>query len=307
MKAAIVTEYGSPITVVEVDGPPLAADSVMIEVYASSVNPIDSLIAQGVMKEQLPYQLPWVVGYDVSGVVVECGADVTDLRIADEVFGRADSFQAGTMAEFAMIKQGDLAIKPTNASHLQAAGVPLAGLTAWQALVEHGHVQRGEKVLIHAGSGGVGSLAIQIAKHLGAVVATTTSGSNLGMVTDLGADVAIDYQTQRFDEELSDYDVVIDTLGGESLERSFATVKRGGRVVSIKGEAPEGLADERGVHFTAFYMSPSGAMLTTLAGLIESGALRPIVDSVFPLSEVQQAFDHSDAGRARGKIIIQVK
>jgi NADPH:quinone reductase-like Zn-dependent oxidoreductase len=307
MRAAIVTEYGSPITVVEVDRPSLAPDSVMIEVYASSVNPIDSLIARGVMKEQLPYQLPWVVGYDVSGVVVECGADVTDFRMADEVFGRADSFQAGTMAEFAMIKQGDLAIKPTNVSHLQAAGVPLAGLTAWQALVEHGHVQRGEKVLIHAGSGGVGSLAIQIAKHLGAVVATTTSGSNLGMVTDLGADVAIDYQTQRFDEELSDYDVVIDTLGGESLERSFATVKRGGRVVSIKGEAPKGLADERGVHFMAFYMSPSGAMLTTLAGLIESGALRPIVDSVFPLSEVQQAFDHSDAGRARGKIIIQVK
>ena len=307
MRAAIVTEYGSPITVVDIDRPGLAPDSVMIEVYASSVNPIDSLIARGVMKEQLPYQLPWVVGYDVSGVVVACGADVTNFHVADEVFGRADSFQAGTMAEFAMIKEVDLAIKPTNVSHQQAAGVPLAGLTAWQALVEHGRVQPGEKVLIHAGSGGVGSLAIQIAKHLGAVVATTTSGSNLGMVEDLGADVAIDYQTQRFNEELSDYDLVIDTLGGESLERSFATVKRGGRIVSIKGEAPKGLADERGIHFTAFYMSPSGAMLTTLTGLIESGALRPIVDSVFPLSEVQQAFDHSDAGRARGKIIIQVK
>ncbi len=307
MRAATVTEYGSPITVVEVDRPGLAPDSVMIEVHASSVNPIDSLIARGVMKEQLPYRLPWVVGYDVSGVVVECGADVTDFHVADEVFGRADSFQAGTMAEFAMIKQADLAIKPANLSHQPAAGVPLAGLTAWQALVEHGRVQPGEKVLIHAGSGGVGSLAIQIAKHLGAVVATTTSGSNLGMVEDLGADVAIDYQTQRFDEELSDYDLVIDTLGGESLERSFATVKRGGRIVSIKGEAPKGLADERGVQFTAFYMSPSGSMLTTLAGLIESGAVRPIVDSVFPLSEVQQAFEHSDAGRARGKIIIQVK
>lgn len=307
MRAAIVTEYGSPITVVEVDRPALAPDSVMIEVHASSVNPIDSLIARGVMKEMLVYQLPWIVGYDVSGVVLECGADVTEFHVADEVFGRADSFQAGTMAEFAMIKQEDLAIKPTNVSHLQAAGVPLAGLTAWQALVEHGHVQPGEKVLIHAGSGGVGSLAIQIAKHLGAFVATTTSGSNLGLVDDLGADVAIDYQTQRFDEELSDYDMVIDTLGGESLERSFATVKRGGRIVSIKGEAPEGLADGCGVHFTTFYMSPSGAMLTTLAGLIERDALRPIVDSVFPLSDVQQAFDHSDAGRARGKIIIQVK
>ena len=307
MRAAIVTEYGSPITVVEVDRPALASNSVMIEVHASSVNPIDSLIARGVMKEMLVYQLPWIVGYDVSGVVIECGADVTEFTVADEVFGRADSFQAATMAEFAMIKQEDLAIKPTNVSHLQAAGVPLAGLTAWQALVEHGRLQPGEKVLIHAGSGGVGSLAIQIAKHLGAFVATTTSGSNLGLVEDLGADVAIDYQTQRFDEELSDYDMVIDTLGGESLERSFATVKRGGRIVSIKGEAPEGLADARGVHFTTFYMSPSGAMLTTLAGLIERDVLRPIVDSVFPLSDVQQAFDRSDAGRARGKIIIQVK
>ena len=307
MRAAIVTEYGSPVTVVEVGRPGLAPDSVMIEVHASSVNPIDSLIARGVMKDQLPYQLPWIVGYDLSGVVVECGAEVADLHVAAEVFGRADSFQAGTMAEFAMIKRSDLAIKPTNISHQQAAGIPLAGLTAWQALVEHGHLQPGEKVLIHAGSGGVGSLAIQIAKHLGAFVATTTSGSNLGMVEDLGADVAIDYQTQRFNEELSDYDLVIDTLGGESLERSFATVKRGGRIVSIKGEAPKGLADESGVHFTAFYMTPSGTMLTTLAGLIESGALRPIVDSVFPLSEVQQAFDRSDAGHARGKIIIQVK
>ena len=307
MRAAIVTEYGSPITVVEVDRPALASTSVMIEVHASSVNPIDSLVARGVMKEMLVYQLPWIVGYDVSGVVIECGADVTEFTVADEVFGRADSFQAATMAEFAMIKQEDLAIKPTNVSHLQAAGVPLAGLTAWQALVEHGRLQPGEKVLIHAGSGGVGSLAIQIAKHLGAFVATTTSGSNLGLVEDLGADVAIDYQTQRFDEELSDYDMVIDTLGGESLERSFATVKRGGRIVSIKGEAPEGLADARGVHFTTFYMSPSGAMLTTLAGLIERDVLRPIVDSVFPLSDVQQAFDRSDAGRARGKIIIQVK
>lgn len=307
MRAAIVTEYGSSITVAEVDRPTLAADSVMIEVHASSVNPIDSLIAHGVMKEMLPYHLPWVVGYDVSGVVVECGADVTKFHMADEVFGRADSFQAGTMAEFAMIKQVDLAIKPSNVSHLEAAGVPLAGLTAWQALVEHARVQSGEKVLIHAGSGGVGSLAIQMAKHLGALVATTTSGPNLEFVKDLGADVAIDYQTQRFEDEISDYDVVIDTLGGESLARSFTTVKRGGRVVSIKGEAPNGLADERGVHFTAFYMSPSGTMLSTLAGLIESGALRPIVDSVFPLKEVQRAFDLSDAGRARGKIIIQVR
>lgn len=148
-----MTAYGSPITVVEVDRPVLAPDSVMIEVHASSVNPIDSLIVRGAMKENLPYQLPWVVGYDVSGIVVECGSDVTDFRVADEVFGRADSFQAGTMAEFAMIKQTDLAIKPTNVDHLQAAGAPLAGLTAWQALVERGHVQPGEKVLIHGGSG----------------------------------------------------------------------------------------------------------------------------------------------------------
>lgn len=307
MKAAVVTEYGSPLRVVEVDRPVLAPDSVMIEVHASSVNPIDSLIVHGVVKDMLPYQLPWIVGYDVSGVVVECGSDVTTFSVSDEVFGRADSFQAGTMAQYAMIKSHDLAKKPGNITHLQAAGVPLAGLTAWQALVEHGHLQPGEKVLIHAGSGGVGSLAIQIAKHLGAFVATTTSESNLEFVRSLGADVAIDYKAQRFDAELDDYDLVIDTLGGDSLTRSFDVVKRGGRIVSIKGADVDGLAHKYGVTFSAFYMSPSGEMLATLADLIAADKLRPIVDSVFSLDDVQQAFDRSDTGRARGKIIVQIR
>ena len=307
MKAAVVTEYGSPLRVVEVDRPVLAPDSVMIEVHASSVNPIDSLIVHGVVKDMLPYQLPWIVGYDVSGVVVECGSDVTTFSVSDEVFGRADSFQAGTMAQYAVIKSHDLAKKPDNITHLQAAGVPLAGLTAWQALVEHGHLQPGEKVLIHAGSGGVGSLAIQIAKHLGAFVATTTSESNLEFVRSLGADVAIDYKAQRFDAELDDYDLVIDTLGGDSLTRSFDVVKRGGRIVSIKGADVDGLAHKYGVTFSAFYMSPSGEMLATLADLIAADKLRPIVDSVFSLDDVQQAFDRSDTGRARGKIIVQIR
>lgn len=307
MKAAIVTTYGAPIEVTEVDRPELTPDSVMIEVHASSVNPIDSLIVQGHMQEMLPYELPWIVGYDVSGVVVEIGADVKVLAVSDEVFGRADGMQAGTMAEYAMIKAGDLAIKPENITHSEAAGVPLAGLTAWQALVDHGHLKRGHKVLIHAGSGGVGTLAIQIAKHLGAFVATTTSEFNRQLVEDLGADLVIDYQHANFAQELEGYDLVIDMIGGETLTRSFDVVRAGGIIVSIKGEPPAGLAEERDITFSQFFMTPDGKMLAELATLIADGSVDPIIDSVFPLDDVRSAFERSDTGRAHGKVIVQVR
>jgi NADPH:quinone reductase-like Zn-dependent oxidoreductase len=307
MKAAIVTQYGAPIQVAEIERPQLAADSVMIEVHASSVNPIDSLIVQGYVQEMLPYELPWTVGYDVSGVVVECGSEVSRFAVSDEVFGRADGMQAGTMAEFAMVKASDLAEKPENITHNEAAGVPLAGLTAWQALFDHGHLEKGQKVLIHAGSGGVGTLAIQIAKHVGAFVATTTSESNRQMVTDLGADLVIDYTTKKFDDELSDYDLVLDMLGGDTLERSFDVVRTGGRVVSIKGEAPEGLADDRGVTFINFFMVPNGEMLGELAELMTEGVVVPSVDSIFSIDDVGAAFDQSDTGHARGKVIVQIR
>lgn len=307
MKAVQVVEYGKPLEIVELDEPAVLADSLVIAVHAASVNPIDSLIRNGAMAAMLPYELPWTVGYDLSGVVVEVGADVSQFAVAEEVFGRADGMQAGTFAEFAVIKAGDLAVKPANISHVEAATIPLAGLTAWQALFEHGRLVRGQKVLIHAGSGGVGTLAIQLAKHLGAFVATTTSGPNIGMVTRLGADLVIDYSTQEFDEELSDYDLVLDMLGGDTLERSFAVLKRGGTLISIKGEAAEGLAEQHGVTFESFFMSPNGGQLAELAQMIIDGVLRPVVDAVYPLEQVEAAFEHIDAGHAKGKIALQIR
>ena len=205
MRAAIVESYGNDPKIAEVPRPVLLADSVIVEVRAAAINPIDNLIRLGYLQEVLPFSLPWTMGFDVSGVVVAVGSDVTRFSVSDEVFGRADTMQAGTIADLVVVNESALASKPSNLSHVEAASIPLAGLTAWQALVTFTNLQEGERVLIHAGSGGVGTLAIQIAKQLGAFVATTTSAGNAQMVKDLGADLVIDYQTQAFDEELSDY------------------------------------------------------------------------------------------------------
>jgi NADPH:quinone reductase-like Zn-dependent oxidoreductase len=304
MRAALITKYGNEPEVVEVDVPELPADSVMVGVEASSINPIDWIVMSGVMKEMLPYDLPWIVGYDVAGTVIEVGDDVTVLKVGDEVFGRADGMQAATMAEFAAIKASDLAVQATSISHQQSAGIPLAGLTAWQALFEHGALQAGQRVLIHAGSGGVGTLAIQFAKHAGAWVATTASARNKELVMSLGADQFVDYSEEDFTDVVEPCDLVVDMLGGETLERSFEVVQPGGRIVSIKGQAPEGLAAEKDVEFKQFFMHPDGAALTKIAGLIDDGVIRPVVDSVFPLDQVAAAYRYAQQGHATGKVII---
>lgn len=306
MRAAIVESYGGDPVIGQVPAPELRANSVIVEVRAAAINPIDNLIRLGYLKDMLPFEMPWTMGFDVSGVVVASGADVTQFSVGDTVFGRADTMQAGTIAEFVVVKETDLAAKPDNISHVEAASIPLAGLTAWQALVTIANVQEGERVLIHAGSGGVGSLAIQIAKHLGAFVATTTSAANAEMVTGLGADVVIDYSSQAFDEELSDFDVVLDAMGGETLEKSFNVLKKGGRLVSIKGEAPEGLAAERGIEFSSFMMSPDGDMLTEIGTLLANGHLRPVIDRTYALDETADAYNYSQSGRAKGKIVIEI-
>lgn len=306
MRAAIVENYGNDPKIAEVPRPVLLADSVIVEVRAAAINPIDNLIRLGYLQEMLPFSLPWTMGFDVSGVVVAVGTDVTRFSVSDEVFGRADTMQAGTIADLVVVNESALAAKPSNISHVEAASIPLAGLTAWQALVTFTNLQEGERVLIHAGSGGVGTLAIQIAKQLGAFVATTTSSANAQMVTDLGADLVIDYQTQAFDEELSDYDVVFDMMGGETLEKSFKVLKSGGRLVSIKGEAPAGLAEEHGVEFSSFMMSPDGEMLAEMAALLADGRLRPVVDRTYPLDDIADAYRYSQSGRAKGKIVIEV-
>lgn len=307
MKAAVFHEYDGPVEIAEVARPKLQDSSVLVEVYAASLNPIDNILRAGFLRQMLELTFPHVKGYDVSGKVVEIGKNVKNVKIGDEVFARPNQMDAGSVAEFARIQEDELAIKPSNMTHEQAASVPLAGLTAWQALITKGKIKEGNKVLIHAGSGGVGTLAIQIAKHFGAFVATTTSGKNAGLVKELGADLVIDYTTQNFEDELSDCDLVIDTIGGETLARSFKVLKKGGTMVSVKSQDNENLAEKYGVHFEWFFMSPDGKMLSELAKLISQGTVKTVIDSVFHMDQAAEAFDKLSTGRAKGKIVIAVK
>ncbi|XXK36236.1 NADP-dependent oxidoreductase [Rhodobacteraceae bacterium nBUS_22] len=307
MKAAVFHEYEGPVEIAEVAKPELQDSSVLVEVYAASLNPIDNILRAGYLRQMLELTFPHVKGYDLSGTVVEIGKNVKSVKIGDEVFARPNQMDAGSIAEFARIQEDELAIKPSNMTHLQAASVPLAGLTAWQALITKGKIKEGDKVLIHAGSGGVGTLAIQIAKHFGAFVATTTSDKNEGLVKELGADLVIDYTTQNFEDELSDYDLVIDTIGGETLTRSFKVLKKGGKMVSVKSQDNDNLAEKYGVHFEWFFMSPDGKMLSELAKLISQGNIKTVIDSIFRMDQAAEAFDRLATGRAKGKIVIAVK
>jgi len=309
VRAAVLAEYGNGPEVVEVGRPELPDDSVMVEVHAAAINPIDWVVMDGNLKDMLPYELPWIIGYDVSGVVAEIGSGAGAARfsVGDAVFARADNMQAGTMAEYAAIKAGDLAIKPANISYAEAAGIPLAGLTAWQALFDKGGLQSGQRVLIHAGSGGVGTLAIQLAKNAGAWVAATASAENKALVESMGADQFVDYASQRFEEAVEPCDVVFDMLGGETLERSFDVVKPGGRVVSIKGDAPEGLPEKRNVEFHQFFMTPNGRQLAAIAALIVDGTVRPVLDSTYPLEAVAAAYERGRSGKANGKIAVSIR
>ncbi|MBU1439532.1 MAG: NADP-dependent oxidoreductase [Gammaproteobacteria bacterium] len=307
MKAAVIRKYGTQVEIADIPRPALLADSVLIEVHAASVNPIDGIVQAGYLKEMMPITFPFTMGFDVSGVVVEIGDQVSKFKKGDEVFSRPNGMQAGTIAEYAVIKEEELAIKPPNISHQEAASIPLVGLTAWQGMVTKGNLQKGQKILIHAGSGGVGTLAIQMAKHLGAEVATTTSAGNAEMVKNLGADVVIDYKTQKFEEELNDYDLVFDMMGGEIMENSFKILKKGGCVISIKGQDTKGLAEQYGVRFEGFYMWPSGEMLSQLAQLIRDGLLKPVIDRTFSIDQIQEAYAYLQTGRAKGKIVIHVK
>lgn len=307
MKAALFQDYAAPVEIAQITKPVLKDDSVLIEVHAASVNPIDNILRAGYMKDFIPLTFPHVIGYDVSGEVIEVGKDVRNINVGDAVFARPNQEDAGAIAEFARVKENELAIIPANVNYTDAASVPLAGLTAWQALITKGDLKKGDKVLIHAGSGGVGTYAIQIAKHFGAYVATTTSAKNAELVESLGADLVIDYKTQKFEEELSGYDLVVDMLGGETLTNSFKVLKKGGAVISIKGQDTDGLAEKYGLRFEAFFMSPDGKMLAELGALINEGIVKPVIDSVFSMDQASAAYDRLATGRAVGKIVISVK
>jgi NADPH:quinone reductase-like Zn-dependent oxidoreductase len=308
MKAAIVKAYGSKVEVIDIAQPALLDDSLMIEVHATSVNPVDNLIRAGYLKGMLPLPLPYTVGNDVSGVVTQVGKDAVGFKVGDAVFARPNGMQSGTFAEYVVVKAVDAAHKPANLSHAEAASLPLVALTAWQALVNKGNLQSGQKVLIHAGSGGVGSIAIQLAKHLGATVATTTSSENVAMVRALGADTVIDYKSQKFEDLVHDYDLVFDTLGGATRERSYGVLKKGGQLVSIIAPADtSGTAEKLGVKSEVFFMWPSGAQLAQIGKLAEQGRIKPLIYKTFTLDQAQEAMDYSQSGRAKGKVVVTVK
>ena len=306
MKAALIRAYEGAVEIADVPTPVLTDDSVIIKVHAASVNPIDNILRMGYMKEMMPLTFPFVMGYDVSGVVTEVGKDVTTFKVGDAVYARPNQDDKGAVAEFARVKEAELALKPESLTHAQAASLPLAGLTAWQAFVEFADLKKGQKVLIHAGSGGVGTLAIQMAKHLGAFVATTVSARNADLVKSLGADLVIDYKSEAFDEIVSDYDVVFDMVGGEIMNRSFKVLKKGGHLVSIKGQDTDGLAAKHDVKFDWFFMHPDGAQLKALADQVAAGALKPVIDSTFKFADADKAYAHLADGHAVGKIVIDM-
>ena len=330
MRAVRLHHYGQTEYAVEdVEPPPMRDTDVRISVHASSVNPIDWKIAAGVQRAVVRHKLPWIIGMDVSGVIAEVGAKAQGFSVGDEVYSVIDFRRPGCYAGEVVISAKLVAAKPTTLSFEEAAAIPLAGLTAWQSLVTAGGIQEGHRVLIQAGSGGVGTLAIQIAKHLGAWVATTCSARNAELVTSLGADRVIDYNVEQFEDVLSDLDIVLEAMGGDARRRGLRALGKGGRCVSIVSDAPE-LVGKYGAYggilgvayrMMAFFagarlqgkrgkmvvMRPSGQDLAQLAKLIDAGDIRPVIDSVVPLARLGDAFDHSRTHRARGKIIIGVR
>lgn len=332
MKAFIIDRYGKKEVgrIGEMPDPEVRDDDVLIRIHAASINPLDSKIKSGEFKLILPYRLPLILGNDVAGTVIRVGARVSSFKPGDEVYARPDDDRIGAFAELISVKESSLALKPANLSMVEAASLPLVALTAWQTLVETAKLKKGQKVLIHAGSGGVGTIAIQLAKHLGAFVATTTSTANIAWMKALGADVVIDYKQQDFATVLRGYDVVLNSLGNGELTKSLQVLKPGGHLVSISGPPTPTFAVARelawplqqvlrllsfgirkkakknGVEYTFVFMRADGAQLREITSLIESGAFRPVIDRVFPFQDTHKALAYVDSGRAKGKVVVQM-
>lgn len=308
MKAVRIHQYGNSdvLAFEEAPMPSISSNEVLVRVVAASVNPVDWKIRQGYLKEMISYSMPLTLGWDVSGVVTAVGSDVTRFAVGDAVYSRPDIKRNGTYAEYVAILESEVALKPKTISHNEAASLPLAGITAWEALITTAQLSTGQKVLIHAGSGGVGSLAIQLAKSRGAYVIATTSGKNAALVKSLGADEVIDYQTQNFSEILSNIDVVFDTLGGDIQEASWSVLKQGGILVSIVNPPSEEKAKAQGVRSAFVFIEPNAPILEQLAKLVEQGDLRPIIGAEFALQDIVKAHALSESGRTVGKIVLTV-
>ncbi|MXN30302.1 NADP-dependent oxidoreductase [Delftia sp. CH05] len=333
MKAFVLESYGAnrALQLADVPEPQLRDDEVLVQVHAAGVNQLDSKIKDGQFKLILPYRLPLILGHDVAGVVVKAGPRVRQFKPGDEVYARTDDFRIGTFAEFVPVRESSLAPKPKGLTMEEAASIPLVGLTAWQVLVETARLARGQKVFIQAGSGGVGTFAIQLARHLGAAVATTTSAANFELVRGLGADVVIDYRTQDFEDVLHDYDVVLNSQDGKALGKSLRVLKGGAKLVSISGPpdpafgrniaAPafvrlvmrllsSGIrrrARSRGIDYSFVFMKADGGQLREITRLIEAGAIRPVVDKVFAFESTNEALAYAEGGHAKGKVVIKIR
>ena len=333
MKAFIVDRYGKKARgrIGELPDPKLRENDVLVQVYAAGVNLLDSKIRSGEFKLILPYRLPLILGNDVAGVVVQIGPRVRRFKIGDEVYARPPQDRIGTFAELIAMNEDAVAMMPEKLTMEEAASIPLVGLTAWQALIERANLKKGQKVLIHAGSGGVGTIAIQLAKHLGATVATTTSTANLDLVKSMGADIAIDYKTTDFAKVLHDYDVVLNSLGTETLNKSLEVLKPGGKLISISGPPDPDFAKDQGaswflkfvmsllssgirkkakrhrVSYSFLFMRASGEQLSEITSLIDAGVIRPVVNRVFPFESTGEALAYVETGRAKGKVVVKVR
>lgn len=333
MKAFIVDRYKSngALRLGDMPEPEIGDQDVLVAIHAAGLNPLDAKIRNGEFKHILPYRLPLILGNDVAGVVVRVGSKVRRFKPGDEVYARPDQNRIGTFAERIAMNEADVALKPKNLSMEEAASIPLAGLTAWQVLIERAKLKKGQKVLIHAGSGGVGAFAIQLAKHIGATVATTTSTTNVDLVRSLGADVVIDYKKEDFADALNGYDVVLNSLDKDTLEKSLKVLKPGGKLISISGPPDVAFAKEsqlnwflqqvmrllsfgirrkakqHGIGYSFVFMRASGEQLSKITSLIESGVIRQVVDRVFPFQATNGAMDYLATGRAKGKVVVSVR
>jgi NADPH:quinone reductase-like Zn-dependent oxidoreductase len=333
MKAFILDQYKKKgaLRLGDVPEPEVGDHDILVAIRAASLNPLDAKIRDGEFKLILPYRTPLIPGHDVAGIVVRVGKNVRKFKPGDEVYARARDGHIGAFAELIALDEADAALKPRNLSMVEAASIPLVGLTGWQALVERARLEKGQRVLIHAGSGGVGSFAIQLAKYLGATVATTASTANVDLVKRLGADVVIDYRQEDFSKRLSGYDLVLNSLEQATLEKSLDVLKPGGMLISISGPPDAAFArtmrlngffrlvmrllslgirrkaGRRGVDYAFHFMRAHGDQLGQISLLIESGVIKPVVDRVYPFQEVNAAMAYLETGRAKGKIVISME
>lgn len=332
MRAALIHRYGGPevFQIQDVEPAPVGPRDLLIDVYASSVNPVDCKIRSGVQRLVNRPRLPWVLGLDVSGVVREVGKEVRRFKPGDAVYSSPTHRRPGCYAEQVVIHEDAVAHKPSNLTHVEAASLPLVSLTAWEALINFGHMQEGQRVFVQAGSGGVGSVAIQLAKAKGAYVASTCSTRNVELVKELGADRVVDYTQEHFDRALRDYDVALESLGGNAVNATLRILKAGGRMATITaglpyyvnkyglllGTAAVGLSTvsmmlrARALYSVAAksVLRPcDGKALGEITKLVEAGSIKPLIDRVLPLEAISEAHRYSETGRARGKIVIAIR